>query len=54
METTLAILMVLGIYVGIPAIIGLVIAGAYTLAAHRVQRAEQKAEAVTEVQLQTA
>jgi flagellar biosynthesis component FlhA len=41
METTLAILMVLGIFVGIPAAIGLAIAGAYVLHDSRVHRAER-------------
>ena len=46
METTLAILMVLGIFVGIPAVIGFAIAGAYVLRAHRVREAQRvKAEA---------
>ncbi len=41
METTLAILMVLGIFVGIPAIIGLAIAGLYIRSDRRVRRAER-------------
>jgi len=41
METVLAILMVLGIFVGIPALIGFVIAGAYILKDHRVRTAER-------------
>ena len=52
MQTTLAILMVLGIFVGIPAIIGFAIAGAYILKSRRTVKAEPKAEAVTEAQLQ--
>ncbi len=50
METTLAILMVLGIFVGIPAIIGFTIAGVYVLRDRRARRAERaKAiEAATE------
>ncbi len=40
METTLAILMVLGIFVGIPALIGFAIAGTYILGDRRVRRAE--------------
>ena len=40
METTLAILMVLGIFVGIPALIGFAIAGTYILSDRRVRRAE--------------
>ena len=35
METTLAILMVLGIFVGIPAAIGFAIAGVYVLGTRR-------------------
>lgn len=41
METTLAILMVLGIFVGIPAIIGFAIAGVYVLRDQRARRTEQ-------------
>jgi len=40
METTLAILMVLGIFVGIPSLIGVSIAGMYILKDSRVRRAE--------------
>jgi len=40
METTLAILMVLGIFVGVPALIGFSIAGVYILSDRRVRRAE--------------
>ncbi len=47
METTLAILMVLGIFVGIPALIGFAIAGTYMRSDRRVRRAE-RAEAVKE------
>lgn len=52
METTLAILMVLGIFVGIPALIGFTIAGAYIWKDGRVRRAKyvkaiEKAEAIT-------
>lgn len=39
METTLAILMVLGIFIGIPAVIGFAIARAYILKDHQVRRA---------------
>lgn len=39
METALAILMVLGIFVGIPAVIGFTIAGMYILGDRRVRRA---------------
>jgi hypothetical protein len=45
METTLAILMALGIFVGIPAVIGFAIAGVYILGKRRVVRAERCAEA---------
>ncbi len=41
METALAILMVLGVFVGIPAIIGLAIAGLYIRGGRRVRRAER-------------
>lgn len=47
METTLAILMVLGIFVGIPAVIGFAIAGMYILGdrqAVRAERAKARAE----------
>ena len=49
METTLAVLMVLGIFVGIPAIIGFTIAGMYILSnrrARRTERAQSVAEAI--------
>lgn len=48
METALAILMVLGIFVGIPALIGFAIAGVYILSDRRVRRAE-RAKAVEEM-----
>jgi hypothetical protein len=38
MELTLAILMVLGIFVGIPAIIGFTIAGGYLVVNRRAQK----------------
>ena len=41
MGTTLAILMVLGIFVGVPALIGFAIAGMYILSDRRVRRAER-------------
>jgi len=41
METTLGILMVLGIFVGIPAVIGFAIAGVYITSDRRVRRAER-------------
>jgi len=40
MELTLAILIVLGIFVGVPAVIGFAIAGAYILSDRQVRRAE--------------
>ncbi len=39
METTLAILMVLGIFVGFPALIGIAIASVYLLSDRRARRA---------------
>jgi len=51
METTLAILMVLGIFLGIPAVIGAAIAGVFYLSGRRALRAERAralGEAVTE------
>ena len=48
METALAILMVLGIFVGIPALVGFGIAGMYIRSDRRVRRAE-RAKAVEEV-----
>ncbi|MFC2010149.1 hypothetical protein ACFLUL_01045, partial [Chloroflexota bacterium] len=48
-ETTLAILMVLGIYVGIPVVIGLVIGGAFVTADRRARRAE-RAKAIAEAE----
>jgi flagellar biosynthesis component FlhA len=47
METTLAILVVLGIFVGIPAVIGFAIAGMYLLSDRRTRRAE-RAQSVAE------
>lgn len=47
METTLAVLMVLGIFVGIPAVIGFTIAGVYILSDRRARRAE-RAQSLTE------
>jgi len=41
MEITLAILIVLGIFVGIPAVIGLAIAGMYLMSDRRAVRAER-------------
>lgn len=41
METTLAILMVLGIFVGIPAVIGFAVAGVYIMSDRRARRAER-------------
>lgn len=41
MELTLAILMVLGIFVGIPAVIGFAVAGVYVLGARQAKRAER-------------
>ena len=41
METTLAVLMVLGIFVGIPAVIGFAIAGVYTWGHRQTVRAER-------------
>lgn len=51
MELTLAILMVLGIFVGVPAVIGFAIAGIYFMSDRRVRRmkrakALEEAEAV--------
>ena len=50
METTLAILMVLGIFVGIPVVIGLAIGGVYILRdrqVRKIKRARAVAEAET-------
>ena len=41
METALAILMVLGIYIGVPAAIGLGIVGVLTLTGRRARRAQR-------------
>ncbi len=41
MEMTLAILMVLGIFVGVPALVGFAIAGTYILSNRRVRRDER-------------
>jgi len=50
METTLAILMVLGIYVGIPAVIGLAIGGAYIWKDQKIRRAEH-ADTLKEIEV---
>ena len=50
METTLAILIALGIYVGIPAVVGFAIAGVYLFSDRRVRRVE-RARATAEAQL---
>ena len=50
METTLAILMVLGIFVGIPAVIGFAIAGVYALTGHRARKVERPVEAPVKAQ----
>lgn len=51
MEMTLAILIVLGIFVGIPAVVGFAIAGVYIMSDRRVRRAERaKALAKAEAQ----
>jgi len=53
METTLAILMVLGIYIGIPAVIGFAIAGVFLFSDRRVRRDERvRAMAEAEAQLE--
>ncbi len=54
MEMTLAVLMVLGIFVGIPALIGFAIAGAYTLKVHRVVKAGHEVEAATKAKVLVA
>ncbi len=54
METTLATLMVLGIFVGIPALIGFTVAGGYVLAGRKAQKTEQKAEAAAKAHVLTA
>ena len=41
METALAILMVLGIYIGIPALVGLVVVGVLMLSGRRTRRAKR-------------
>ena len=41
METALAILMVLGIYIGIPAVVGLAVVGVLMLSGRRTRRAER-------------
>jgi len=51
METTLAILMVLGIYLGIPAVIGFAIVGVYLFIDQRVRRTK-RARAMAEAQLE--
>ncbi len=55
MEMTMAILMVLGIFVGIPAIIGFAIAGMYIKSdrrARRAERAKAMEEAVAEAEVE--
>ena len=50
----LAILMVLGIFVGIPTVIGFAIAGIYILGQRRALRAERTAKVLGEAQVHTA
>jgi flagellar biosynthesis component FlhA len=50
METGLAILMVLGIFVGIPALIGIAIGSMYLMSNRRVRRAE-RAKALEEAEV---
>jgi uncharacterized membrane protein YciS (DUF1049 family) len=54
METTLAVLMVLGIFVGIPVVIGLTIAGMYILKVNKVRKTQhtKAIETVAEKQLE--
>lgn len=52
MEITLAILMVLGIFVGVPAVIGFAIASGYILSDSRVRKA-QHAKALEEAIAET-
>lgn len=49
MELTLAILMVLGIFVGVPAVIGFAIAGIYFMGDRRVRRMK-RAKAIEEAE----
>ena len=51
MEMTLAILIVLGIFVGIPAVVGFAIAGVYMMSDRRARRAE-RAKAVAKAEAQ--
>ena len=54
METTLAILMVLGIFIGVPAAIDFTIAGTLVLADRRVVRAKRQVEVLGEAQVKPA
>ncbi len=49
METGLAILVVLGIFVGVPALIGVAIGGMYLMSDRRVRRSE-RAKTLTEAE----
>ncbi|RLC69929.1 MAG: hypothetical protein DRI26_08125 [Chloroflexi bacterium] len=51
METTLAILMALGIYLGIPLAIGFVIGGIFILSDRRAKRAERAKAATAEAEV---
>ena len=52
METTLAILMALGIYLGIPLVIGFAIGGIFVMSARRAKRAERaRAAAAAEAEV---
>jgi len=53
METTLAVLIVLGIFVGIPAVVGFAIAGIYIISDRRGLRAK-RAKAVAEAEARKA
>ena len=54
MTTTLAILMVLGIFVGVPTLIGLAIAGVYVRADRKARKTVKHTEAVEKALAYTA
>ena len=49
METTLAALMVLGIFVGVPLVAGLALAGIHIVAGKRAEKTEQHIEETNKI-----
>jgi type III secretory pathway component EscV len=54
METTLAILMALGIYVGIPVVVGMAVATIFVVKDRKLQKAAQTAKTATKAHTKAA